>query len=31
MNLQVGILLNFGAPSLKEGLHGIVNNLPLSA
>ena len=31
MNLRVGLLLNFGAPTLKEGLHRIVNNLPSSA
>jgi len=31
MNLRVGLLLNFGAPTLKEGLHRIVNNLPTSA
>ena len=27
----VGLLLNFGAPTLKEGLHRIVNNLSPSA
>ncbi len=27
MNLPVGLLINFGAPTLKEGLHRIVNNL----
>jgi GxxExxY protein len=27
MNLQVGLLINFGASTLKEGLHRIVNNL----
>jgi iron complex transport system substrate-binding protein len=31
MNLQVGLLLNFGAATLKEGLHRIVNDLPSSA
>jgi GxxExxY protein len=31
MNLQVGLLLNFGAATLKEGLHRIVNHLPSSA
>jgi GxxExxY protein len=31
LNLQVGLLINFGAPTLKEGLHRIVNNLPRSA
>jgi iron complex transport system substrate-binding protein len=31
MNLPVGLLINFGAATLKEGLHRIVNNLPLSA
>lgn len=31
MNLPVGLLVNFGASSLKEGLHRIVNNLPASA
>ena len=31
MNLQVGLLINFGAATLKEGLHRIVNNLPNSA
>ncbi|MEP6780970.1 MAG: GxxExxY protein [Gemmatimonadaceae bacterium] len=25
-NLQVGLLINFGAATLKEGLHRIVNN-----
>lgn len=29
--LHVGLLLNFGAPTLKEGLRRIVNDLPLSA
>jgi len=27
MHLPVGLLINFGAPTLKEGLHRIVNNL----
>ena len=27
----VGLLINFGAATLKEGLHRIVNNLPSSA
>ena len=27
MNLPVGLLLNFGAPTMKEGLRRIVNNL----
>lgn len=31
MNLQVGLLINFGGATLKEGLHRIVNNLPSSA
>ncbi|MDO8465669.1 MAG: GxxExxY protein [Gallionella sp.] len=31
MNLHVGLLINFGAATLKEGLHRIVNNLPSSA
>lgn len=26
MNLEVGLLINFGASTLKEGLHRIVNN-----
>ena len=26
LNLEVGLLINFGAPTLKEGLHRIVNN-----
>ena len=25
LNLQVGLLINFGAPTMKEGLHRIVN------
>lgn len=31
MNLSVGLLVNFGAATLKEGLHRIVNNLVASA
>ena len=31
MNLSVGLLINFGAATLKEGLHRIVNHLPSSA
>ncbi|MDR2243836.1 MAG: GxxExxY protein [Burkholderiales bacterium] len=31
MNLQVGLLINFGAVTLKAGLHRIVNHLPPSA
>ena len=31
MNLPVGLLINFGAATLKEGLHRIVNNLNSSA
>lgn len=31
MNLPVGLLINFGAATLKEGLRRIVNNLPRSA
>jgi iron complex transport system substrate-binding protein len=31
MKLPVGLLINFGASTLKEGLHRIVNNLPISA
>jgi iron complex transport system substrate-binding protein len=31
MNLPVGLLINFGAFTLKEGLHRIVNQLPSSA
>jgi len=30
MDLEVGLLINFGAATLKEGLHRIVNNLPTS-
>jgi len=31
MKLPVGLLINFGAATLKEGLHRIVNNLSPSA
>jgi len=31
MNLPVGLLINFGGVTLKEGLHRIVNQLPPSA
>jgi iron complex transport system substrate-binding protein len=31
MKLPVGLLINFGAPTLKEGLHRIVNSLTPSA
>jgi iron complex transport system substrate-binding protein len=31
MNLQVGLLINFGSPTLKEGLHRIVNKYSPSA
>jgi GxxExxY protein len=31
MNLRVGLLINFGGATLKEGLHRIVNQLPPSA
>jgi len=31
MHLKVGLLLNFGAPTLKEGLHRVVNSLSFSA
>jgi iron complex transport system substrate-binding protein len=31
MDLQVGLLINFGGATLKEGLHRIVNHLPPSA
>lgn len=31
MHLPVGLLINFGAFTLKEGLHRIVNQLPPSA
>jgi len=30
LQLPVGLLINFGAPTLKEGLHRIVNALPPS-
>jgi len=31
MNLQVGLLINFGEETLKDGIHRVVNNLPPSA
>jgi GxxExxY protein len=31
MRLPVGLLINFGSATLKEGLHRIVNQLPASA
>ncbi len=31
IKLPVGLLINFGAATLKEGLHRIVNQLPASA
>ena len=31
LNLHVGLLVNFGSSTLKEGLHRVVNNLPASA
>jgi len=31
LNLPVGLLINFGAPTLKEGLHRVVNKLDASA
>jgi len=31
MNLPIGLLINFGAATLKEGLQRVVNNLPSSA
>ncbi len=31
MNLPVGLLINFGGATLKEGLHRIVNHLSPSA
>jgi GxxExxY protein len=31
MDLRVGLLMNFGAPMLRDGLHRIVNNLQSSA
>jgi iron complex transport system substrate-binding protein len=30
-NLQVGLLINFGAESLRDGIQRIVNDLPASA
>jgi iron complex transport system substrate-binding protein len=31
LKLEVGLLINFGAPTLKDGLHRIVNGLVPSA
>lgn len=31
LNLPVGLLINFGAPTLRQGLHRVVNNLSPSA
>jgi GxxExxY protein len=31
MDLQVGLLLNFGEATMREGIHRIVNHLPPSA
>jgi iron complex transport system substrate-binding protein len=31
LDLPVGLLINFGANTLKDGLHRIVNNLPATA
>jgi iron complex transport system substrate-binding protein len=31
MGLHVGLLMNFGAATLKDGLQRIVNDLPISA
>jgi len=31
MHLRVGLLINFGAPTLREGLQRIVHELPPSA
>ena len=31
LNLPVGLLINFGAPTLKEGVHRVVNGLVPSA
>jgi GxxExxY protein len=31
LNLPVGLLINFGAATLKDGIHRIVNGLPSSA
>lgn len=31
LGLQVGLLVNFGAATMKEGLHRVVNGLPASA
>lgn len=31
MDLRVGLLINFGSSTLKQGLHRIVNRMPVSA
>jgi iron complex transport system substrate-binding protein len=31
LRLPLGLLINFGAPTLKQGLHRVVNGLPSSA
>jgi len=31
LNLPVGLLINFGAPTLREGLHRVVNGYAPSA
>jgi hypothetical protein len=31
MKLPVGLLINFGAATLKEGIHRVVNHLPVAA
>jgi len=31
LNLPLGLLINFGAPTLKEGVRRVANNLPSSA
>lgn len=31
MHVPVGLLVNFGAATLREGLHRVVNDLPPSA
>ncbi len=31
LKMPVGLLINFGAPTLKEGLHRIVNQLPTAS
>jgi hypothetical protein len=30
-DMRVGLLINFGAPTLRDGLHRVVNNLSPSA